>query len=487
MLSLPALGLILGYSYTKRVTSLSHFVLGAALGLAPLGAYLAVTGAFGPATAGIIFLAAAVMFWTAGFDVLYACQDVAHDRETGLHSIPAAVGIPAALGVARGCHALVLVLLLLAARALALGGVFTIGVAVTGALLAIEHRLVSPDDLSKVPAAFFQINVLISFVVMAAVLLDLGSHEGMKALEFLKKPGGFESVRVAVVSGAEEYLRAQVVARLLEGFGPEVSRDVIAGPPAREVGRFDFAGLLDTLRTPSLFGGESVIVLTDADALLAEHSAAFARFLERGETCHRLLVEGNALCAKSAAKSSAKKESLQAAVETAGGIVVFCDPLYDTPFAGRGPAWQTELTRFLADQARARGKDLSLEDAYEIQQLVGSNLRELVGEIDKLVTFIGARKRIEMTDIEEAVGATRTSPAFRLAESIASADLKESLRLSAELFERGAGEQSGGRRVTDDGGIAMMLIGATAQKLRRVGTALDLMPGAPRSRRRPAA
>jgi 4-hydroxybenzoate polyprenyltransferase len=174
VMSLPALGLILGYSYTKRVTSLSHFVLGAALGLAPLGAYLAVTGAFGPATGGIIFLAAAVMFWTAGFDVLYACQDVAHDRETGLHSIPAAVGIPAALGVARGCHALVLVLLLLAARALALGTVFAIGVAVTGALLAIEHRLVSPDDLSKVPAAFFQINVLISFVVMAAVLLDLG-------------------------------------------------------------------------------------------------------------------------------------------------------------------------------------------------------------------------------------------------------------------------------------------------------------------------
>jgi 4-hydroxybenzoate polyprenyltransferase len=175
VLSLPALALVLGYSYTKRVTSLSHFVLGAALGLAPLGAYLAVTGAFGPATAGVLLLAAAVMFWTAGFDVLYACQDVAHDREAGLHSIPAAVGVPGALGVARGCHALVLVLLLLAARALALGGIFTIGVAVTGTLLAIEHRLVRADDLSKVPAAFFQINVLISFVVMAAVLLDLGS------------------------------------------------------------------------------------------------------------------------------------------------------------------------------------------------------------------------------------------------------------------------------------------------------------------------
>jgi DNA polymerase III delta subunit len=297
----------------------------------------------------------------------------------------------------------------------------------------------------------------------------------MKALEFLKKPASRDPARVAVVSGAEEYLRAQVTARLLEGLGPDVARDVVAGPAAREVSRFDFAGLLDTLRTPSLFGGESVVVITDADALLGEHGAAFARFLENREACHRVIVEGSALCGKAGGKTSAKKDALQAAVEAAGGIVVFCDPLYDTPYAGRGPAWQTELTRFLAEQARARGKDLSLEDAYELQQLVGSNLRELVAEIDKLVTFIGPRKRIDTTDIEEAVGATRTSPAFRLAESIASGDLKDSLRLSSELFERGAGEPSGGRRVTDDGGIAMMLIGATAQKLRRVGTVLDLL------------
>lgn len=301
----------------------------------------------------------------------------------------------------------------------------------------------------------------------------------MKALEFLKRPGDVSKLRLAVVTGAEEYLRSKVIERLLGGFGPEVVKDVIEGPATREVGKFDFANLLDTLRTPSLFGGESVVVLTNADAVISEHAAAFARFVERGEACHRLLVEGEALCAKPG-KSSAKKDALASAVDAASGIVVFCDPLYDTPYAGRGAAWQTELTRWLADEARARGKDLSLEDAYEMQQLVGSNLRELVAELEKLVTFVGPRKRIEATDVEEAVGATRTSPAFRLAESIASADLEASLRLSSELFERGAGELSGGRRVTDEGGIAMMLIGATAQKLRRIGTVLDALGrGAP--------
>jgi 4-hydroxybenzoate polyprenyltransferase len=172
-LAFPALAVILGYSYTKRVTALSHFVLGLALALAPLGAYLAVTGAFGAATAGMLFLAGSVLFWTAGFDILYACQDVEHDRRSGLFSLPAKLGVPRALLVARACHALVLVLLVLAARALGLGIVFSMGVVVTGVLLAVEHRLVGPDDLTRVPTAFFQINVLVSFVVMVAVLADL--------------------------------------------------------------------------------------------------------------------------------------------------------------------------------------------------------------------------------------------------------------------------------------------------------------------------
>jgi 4-hydroxybenzoate polyprenyltransferase len=172
-LSFAALAVILGYSYTKRVTALCHFVLGAALGLAPLGAYLAATGAFGAAASGVALLSAAVLFWTAGFDVLYACQDVEHDRAEALRSIPAAVGVPRALVIARVCHALVLVLLVLAARALALGIVFELGIVAAGLLLAAEHRMVGPDDLSRIPTAFFQLNAVISVVVMAAVVADL--------------------------------------------------------------------------------------------------------------------------------------------------------------------------------------------------------------------------------------------------------------------------------------------------------------------------
>src|SRR5436190_7060668 len=139
VLSFVALAVVLLYSYTKRVTPLSHFVLGAALGLAPLGAYLSVTGAFGPATGGMVLLSASVALWTAGFDILYACQDVDHDRREGLFSIPSSVGVPRALVIARSCHALVLAGLLLAARALGLGIVFSMGIIAAGILLVVEH------------------------------------------------------------------------------------------------------------------------------------------------------------------------------------------------------------------------------------------------------------------------------------------------------------------------------------------------------------
>jgi DNA polymerase III delta subunit len=297
----------------------------------------------------------------------------------------------------------------------------------------------------------------------------------MKALEFLKRPGDTAGVRLAVVTGAEDYLRARVIDRLLQGFGADVPKDVVEGPASRDAARFDLRGLLDTLRTPPLFGGEGVVVLSGADALMKEHGEAVVRFLGREDACHRLVIEGESLAARPGGKGGGRKDGLAAVVEERGGLVVFCDPLFDTPFAGRGSPWQTELHRWIVEEARARGKELSLEDAYELQQLVGSGLRELAAEVEKLATFVGSRRRIEVSDIVSAVGAVRTSPTFRLAEAIASCNLKESLRVSAELFERGAADPSGVRRVTDESGITMMLIGATAQKLRRVGAVVDLI------------
>jgi 4-hydroxybenzoate polyprenyltransferase len=150
-LSPVALLVVLGYSYTKRVTALSHLVLGLGLAIAPVGAWLAVTGAFALPP---VVLGLAVLFWVAGFDLIYACQDAEFDRREGLHSIPARLGVARALLLARGLH-VAAVLLLLALFALApLHPLYLGGVAVVAVLLAWEHTLVRPDDLSRVMQAF---------------------------------------------------------------------------------------------------------------------------------------------------------------------------------------------------------------------------------------------------------------------------------------------------------------------------------------------
>jgi 4-hydroxybenzoate polyprenyltransferase len=172
-LSLPALVLVLSYSYAKRLTWLTHFHLGASLGIAPAGAWIAVRGDL---AAPPVLLAAAVTLWVAGFDVLYACQDVAFDRAEGLHSIPCRFGIPAALRISSALHAMMVGLLLLLPWMLPLGPPYLAGVLMTAALLIYEHRLVRPDDLSRVNQAFFTINGWISFLIFAATAADLAAR-----------------------------------------------------------------------------------------------------------------------------------------------------------------------------------------------------------------------------------------------------------------------------------------------------------------------
>jgi 4-hydroxybenzoate polyprenyltransferase len=171
-LSPVALAVVLLYSYTKRVTRWSHLVLGFALGIAPTAAWIAVRGSI---DARILLLTAAVTFWVGGFDVLYACQDYEFDREAGLHSVPRYVGIGRSLWIARGFHLLMLGLLIGLVMAFRLGGTAWLGVAAIGLLLAYEHSLVKADDLSKLNAAFFTMNGVISVVffgfVAAALLL----------------------------------------------------------------------------------------------------------------------------------------------------------------------------------------------------------------------------------------------------------------------------------------------------------------------------
>ncbi len=169
-LSPVALAVVLLYSYTKRFTRWSHLMLGFALGIAPAAAWIAVRGSLDPR---ILLLTAAVTLWVAGFDILYSCQDYDFDRSAGLHSIPRAFGIPRALVIARLLHLTMLALLGLLVWAFGLGILAGVGVAAVALLLLYEHRLVSADDLSRLDAAFFTMNGVISIVFFVFVAADL--------------------------------------------------------------------------------------------------------------------------------------------------------------------------------------------------------------------------------------------------------------------------------------------------------------------------
>jgi len=168
-LSVPVLLILLFYSYTKRFTSYSHLVLGFCLGMAPLGAWIAVRG---DVRLTPVLLCAIVMLWTAGFDIIYACQDFDFDRQASLFSLPKRLGVRSALNVSSAMHVLMLLLLVALLFLERLGWVSLAGTALVAALLWYEHNLVRPEDLSKVNASFFTVNGCISILLLLAVGLD---------------------------------------------------------------------------------------------------------------------------------------------------------------------------------------------------------------------------------------------------------------------------------------------------------------------------
>jgi 4-hydroxybenzoate polyprenyltransferase len=170
LLSPVALAVLLLYSYTKRVTRWSHVVLGFALGIAPSAAWIAVRGSLDPR---ILLLTAAVTFWVAGFDVLYACQDYEFDQQAGLHSIPRYLGIRGALWVARGFHVVMVGFLVALLIVFGMGKLAAVGVGVVILLLLYEHSLVKANDLAKLNAAFFTMNGVISVLFFVFVAADL--------------------------------------------------------------------------------------------------------------------------------------------------------------------------------------------------------------------------------------------------------------------------------------------------------------------------
>jgi 4-hydroxybenzoate polyprenyltransferase len=170
-----ALAWIFFYSYTKRFTSFSHYVLGLSLAIAPVGAYLAITGEWSTPWYALVVLAAAVMAWVSGFDVVYAIQDIEFDRANNLHSMPARLGVKRALLLSRVMHmvAVALFVAILAFQLFPVGLFYAVGVGFMGGLLVYEHRLVrGPLDMKRIDRAFFQLNVMVSTSFFLFTLAD---------------------------------------------------------------------------------------------------------------------------------------------------------------------------------------------------------------------------------------------------------------------------------------------------------------------------
>ena len=165
-----ALLIIFGYSYTKKFTKLSHIVLGLSLALSPIGAWIGITGEIAIAP---FILALAVLLWTAGFDIIYACQDLQHDIKTGLYSIPSKMGIKNSLRLSSVLHFLMIIALLIFMYFAKLNFVYFGGVCFVGIMLIYEHSLIKPHDLSKISLAFFTVNGTISMILMAVTLVDI--------------------------------------------------------------------------------------------------------------------------------------------------------------------------------------------------------------------------------------------------------------------------------------------------------------------------
>lgn len=170
LLSPVALLAVLGYSYTKRFTSLCHFFLGFAIGIAPIGAWLAIRGTLDPVP---LLLGAAVMLWIGGFDIIYALQDYDHDVRSPLFSLPKALGKTRALALSRAMHLLMIALLLAVGLNYGLHSLYFLGIAVVAALIGYEQSLVKPDDIRRVNLAFFTLNGWVSVSLFAFVLLDV--------------------------------------------------------------------------------------------------------------------------------------------------------------------------------------------------------------------------------------------------------------------------------------------------------------------------
>jgi DNA polymerase III delta subunit len=293
----------------------------------------------------------------------------------------------------------------------------------------------------------------------------------LKVLDFLQSSPP-PDWRVAVIAGEEEFLRSEAIEHLLKGIAKDT--EIVTSTSENPT---DLRNLLDDLCMQSLFGGDRLFVIRDADELVKNHSEVLERFFKQGVLNHPLVLEGASLVPKG--RRAGSKTGLLGAIESLGGIVVTCGVLYDAPFQGKGPPWQSPLSRWLSDRARRYEKRLSLEDAYALHRQVGNKLRELDTELKKLAVFVGTRSAIREEDIMECVASGRQAGLFQVAEAVLDRDFRAALEQVDVVFERGIVD-FGGRLVRDKHALAMMLVAAIAGRLRRVGQASEhIESGAP--------
>ncbi len=292
----------------------------------------------------------------------------------------------------------------------------------------------------------------------------------MKAQEFLAK-GDPKSVQVALVTGDEAYFRERVIDMIAATCDDVESVD---GPSARDGAGFDLGEFLEGMRTGSLFGGTRLVRVRAADHLVKQHSESLIALISSGEMAHRLVLEGESLVAKAtkAGATGAKTKAtaaagLAGAVEAASGVVIRCDPLWSTPPPWGGSAFDTELVQWICAETKRRGKVIRPVDAHLLQERAGSDLRGLVSQIEKLITFTGPSGAITAEHIEATVVSSRSTPAFDLAEAVASADTKQAFILCDALFELGV-EEPNGRRNNDPQSVAILCTAAIASKVRKL-------------------
>lgn len=294
----------------------------------------------------------------------------------------------------------------------------------------------------------------------------------MKALDFLDAPVP-EGVRLFLISGPEAFLREQAATHVTSTLGGDCEIVHLRVGPGDET--IVLSDVLDELRMAGLFSGRDRLVrLTGADSLVKEHGAALERFIASGEALHPWIIEGESLAPKRL--KGRPRSGLARAVVDAGGIVVTCQALYDTSFGGKGPVWQSPLSRWVQQRARGLGKRLSLKDAYQIHRLAGRDLRVLDAELHKLAAYAGERPELTADDVEQVVARGRLGAAYELADAVAAGDVPQALDRSARLFENGLAD-SGGRIVRDPASIALILQRTLTNRLLRVLQVVELMRG----------